>query len=484
MGNLVRVRTTSYWTPAPNSRKCSKAEACIVDASGKAILKPGFKRKREKSAKFYGRVNGRMEALHEDKDVAEQMLARKIREHGMAEQGITDPYREHRKRPLAEHVEDFRKYLLNKGNTQAYVGMTYSRVLTLVKGCRFERIGDVSASRVAAYLADRRRHGLGQQTSNFYLTAVKAFCRWLVQDRRTNENPLAHLQGGNVKLDRRHDRRNLSPEEINRLLDAAACSTDDFRGLTGQDRYYLYAVALGTGFRAAELASLTRASFQLAANPPVARVQAGYSKNRKEAAQPLASDLAVAIADYVADMPKDGRVWPGTWTEKAANMLRADLAAARLAWLKEAKTPEEQEQRKASTFLAYRDEEGRCADFHSLRHSFITSLTSGGVHPKVAQVLARHSSITLTLDRYSHLGMVDVEGALDVLPRLPVALANGSAEMKATGTDDSPLVERPLPPFVAPGRAGVSDASEKPLPPFVARETLRLSPACRAESTS
>jgi integrase len=46
----------------------------------------------------------------------------------------------------------------------------------------------------------------------------------------------------------------------------------------------------------------------------------------------------------------------------------------------------------------------RVADFHSLRHTFITNPTTCGVYPEDAQLLARHSSITLTLDRYTHVG--------------------------------------------------------------------------------
>jgi hypothetical protein len=38
------------------------------------------------------------------------------------------------------------------------------------------------------------------------------------------------------------------------------------------------------------------------------------------------------------------------------------------------------------------------------------------VPPKVAQMLARHSTISLTMDRYTHLGIVDL---VDGLKRLP-----------------------------------------------------------------
>ena len=71
--------------------------------------------------------------------------------------------------------------------------------------------------------------------------------------------------------------------------------------------------------------------------------------------------------------------------------------------------------------IAYEDAAGRVFDFHAFRHGFISNLARAGVHPKVAQVLARHSTITLTMDRYAHVGIVDLRGALDRLPGLPMA---------------------------------------------------------------
>ncbi len=83
-------------------------------------------------------------------------------------------------------------------------------------------------------------------------------------------------------------------------------------------------------------------------------------------------------------------------------MLRGDLAAARQQWIDEAANDSDLAERKRSSFLAYADESGHVIDFHALRHTFITNLARGGVHPKTAQSLARHSTITLTMDRYSH----------------------------------------------------------------------------------
>jgi integrase len=47
--------------------------------------------------------------------------------------------------------------------------------------------------------------------------------------------------------------------------------------------------------------------------------------------------------------------------------------------------------------------------FHSLRHTFATELFTRRMHPKIVQSLLGHSSITQTMDRYSHL-MEDIGG--------------------------------------------------------------------------
>ena len=86
--------------------------------------------------------------------------------------------------------------------------------------------------------------------------------------------------------------------------------------------------------------------------------------------------------------------------------------------------------------IPYQDDAGRVADFHSLRHTFITYLTKGGASPKVAQSLARHSSITLTMDRYSHINLFDERAALDVLPKVLTDSGKGSEKKYSCCTKD------------------------------------------------
>jgi hypothetical protein len=123
-----------------------------------------------------------------------------------------------------------------------------------------------------------------------------------------------------------------------------------------------------------------------------------------------------------------------------ADMLRADLADARQTWLNDATLPQERQKREATSFLSYQDAAGRYADFHALRHTAGSLLAASGAHPKVAQSVMRHSSIELTMSRYSHVFAGQAADAVAALPDLDAAPVKQRA--KATGTDDSVLAVR------------------------------------------
>ena len=60
--------------------------------------------------------------------------------------------------------------------------------------------------------------------------------------------------------------------------------------------------------------------------------------------------------------------------------------------------------------------------FHDLRHSHATQLLLEGVHPKIAQERLGHSTITTTLDLYSH---VTDSMQVDAAERLDAAWRRG-----------------------------------------------------------
>jgi hypothetical protein len=87
-----------------------------------------------------------------------------------------------------------------------------------------------------------------------------------------------------------------------------------------------------------------------------------------------------------------------------------------------------------------RDERGRTLDVHALRHTFGTHLSKGGVAPRTTQAVMRHSVLELTMNTYTDPKLLDVAGALDVFPELPLDDRPHTERQQATETDGRRLV--------------------------------------------
>ena len=229
-------------------------------------------RVRTKSQKWWGQYKdalGRLKRvpLAVDKMAAATMLNDLVRKVERTKAGLVDPTEDQRKRPLAEHIREFKSYQANKGVTAKQVAESTRQFQKMIDVHKWKFIGDITADGVLGFLGQLRRDGLSIQTYNHYLKSAKAFCRWLVRDRRTPSDPLLYLSRLNVRTDRRHDRRALSTDEFDRLLKAARAA-GRVEDVPGPDRAMLYVLAAWTGFRKGELGSLTLRSLKLDADPP------------------------------------------------------------------------------------------------------------------------------------------------------------------------------------------------------------------------
>ena len=193
------------------------------------------------------------------------------------------------------------------------------------------------------------------------------------------------------------------------------------RGFTGESRATFYLVASMTGLRASELASLTSESFKRDAATPVVVVEAGYSKRRRQDTVPLHAGLVEQLRSWLAGFDAGAPLWPGRWAANhcAGELVKRDVANARAAWVAAGKGTAGKATREAADDFKPRHREGRHLDFHGLRHSFISALVRAGVTPAVAMKLARHSTITLTIDRYTHVSAQDAAAGIDRLPPPP-----------------------------------------------------------------
>jgi integrase len=445
-----------------------------------------------------------------DKAVTEQMIADWQRRIERRKLGYADPVEEHATRPLVDHLVDYAAHLEAKGNVAAHTKATVSKIAAVIKGCGFTFPRDLDANTVSAWLTTLRRDsaavaippgeafsssavaelvgltvdavrrfvarhrlptvgngparrltraaverivekkakGISPQTANHYVRALRGFGRWLLKSKRIGSNPLETLTLQNTAADTRRRRRELTAAELRRLLEATRASDRTFRGLTSLDRYCLYLTAVSTGLRAGALANLTPENFDLTSPSPAVTVPARFSKNRRTHTVPLPADVAAELRSYLAPKAAGRPIWDGTWHRgcAGAEMFRRDLEAAGIAYAVEGPDGPEY------------------ADFHSLRHTYLTMLGRHGVDLRTAQELAGHSTPLLTA-RYSHRRLVDLAGAVEKLPPLvPTDTPNTeAAAVRRTGTDDAPAAVLPLRLLPSKGTAGgrsdaVSDA--------------------------
>ncbi len=377
---------------------------------------------------------------YNDKTASGVLEAQILRKLERGEVGLTDPMDDYARMPVSEHLDAFEQHLVAKNNSPDHIERTVARVRLVLDGIGAKTIAGITPGKVEAELARLRKdEGLSISSSNHYFRAMRSFSLWLVDDRRVAANPIAGLRALQLNdKDKIRRRRNLTDAEMMALLDAARKSEVVFADISGADRSMLYTVAASTGLRASELASLTPESFRLKDDPPTVHCHGGYTKNGQEAVLPLRRELATEIAEWLKPKAAKTPLWPGNWAAfSSAKMIRTDLDAARQAWLDEAKEPKERERREKSSQLLYTDSAGRVADFHALRHTFISNLARAGVHPKNAQALARHSTITLTMDHYTHTILGDLAADVAKLPPLGQTKPpqTQAAALRDTGTD-------------------------------------------------
>jgi integrase len=363
---------------------------------------------------------------------------------------------EHQCRPLAEHFDAYLLHL-EAANTAAKHRYEVRRQLNrLAADCRWVRLADLEAGAIERWLLQRTTEGVAGRTRNTYLAAALAFANWCIREGRLAVNPFERVAKANEEADRRRTRRALVDAELVKLLDAArrrplldaatirrgkrkgqavakvSDATRERLQLLGWERALVYKSALLTGLRRGELESLTVG--QLCCDGPVAFLafDAGDEKSREGHDVPLRADLAEDLRGWLAHklrqlqedalqtgQPIPARLPPDTplfsVPKELVKILNRDMRLAGIAKV---------------------DERGRTLDVHALRHSFASHLSKGGVSSRTAQAALRHSTLDLTMNTYTDPKLLDVAGALDALPALPLDGRQLGGEVdKATGTD-------------------------------------------------
>ena len=359
----------------------------------------------------------RKEAAYTNRAASLQLIAQRERESARQQMGLTDPFAEHRRAPIADHLRAFALDLEVRGVTPAYRKMTMSRLNYATRRMGIAGVGDPTVDSAQQFLADLVTEcGRSRATQRHYAATLKQFARWLARRGRLPADPLADL----VRTAARQTMsatptRALSAEELQRLCAAARVrAVENYRtthpqaseeGLAyyrerGEERALLYLVAATTGLRRGELRNLTWSALDLWSEIPTVTVEARYAKSRRRGTVPLRSDVTEQLRTHREKTAvRLGRV-PG-----------ADEPVFRMGW--DTLVQFYKDLKHAGTERV--DRLGRHARFHSLRHTTATLLGRAGVPPQVARVILRHSDIRTTLDTYTHLQVIDPKRAIEGL---------------------------------------------------------------------
>lgn len=281
------------------------------------------------------------------------------------------------------------KNIVGRGNTAKHASSQRMMAARLLAGC--ESPADIRPSVITAALAKLHDEPpkLNANSLNHYLRSIKSFVRWLHRDGRITRDPISTMHGYRTAADPRRPRRAFSMEEVGRLCEAAE-RAPRVLGVTGHDRAMLYLLMLNTGFRLNEVRTLRVKNFDWDETYPTVTVYAGYSKRRREDCQPIRKEVAGKLKAWINQrkLTADDLVLP--LPDKPNRLLTFDLKLAD---------------------IPIKDAHGRYVDLHALRHTFVTECARH-FPASITQQLARHASITTTMQYYVHLEKKEVMAAL------------------------------------------------------------------------
>lgn len=391
------------------------------------------------------RTGRRVERVaYRDKRASQQLAAEIELRLERQEVGLVDPFLEHRKRPVAEHLDGFEAHLQSRGRTAKHVRMSRARLEAALAGMAVATLGELDPAAADRFLAQLRKDGRSAKTRDDYAAILRQFGAWLVDAGRWGENPFAKLGRTRTAADATFERRALTIDELRRLIAAApqrsvqayvtrhpGASAETIAELrrAGERRAVLYALAAFTGLRENECRQLRWNDLDLDGDPPTVRVRAATAKNRKTELVPLHADLVELLRTErkrsAADLGRPVRgaeavVHVPRWV---VARLRADAAWAGLGTLEKGYSKH--------AVRRLTDDEGRRLDFHSLRATAATMLARAGVPLQQAQRLLRHSDPRITERLYTKLGLADLADGVAKLPGLDEGQAAESAARPA-----------------------------------------------------
>jgi len=154
-----------------------------------------------------------------DRRTAERILARWVAEAALRREGVVDATAEtiaaESRRPIGEHLSDWRAALRAKGSSKRRVGDAYRRANRVCDDQSIGTLADVTAARLRRFVQAMQDDDAAARTINGYMQAFRQFIRWAVGERRLASDPTAGVSSVKV-IGQTRERRPLDADELAR----------------------------------------------------------------------------------------------------------------------------------------------------------------------------------------------------------------------------------------------------------------------------
>jgi len=322
-----------------------------------------------------------------DKQVADQKAHKFIQEREREAAGILEPkaVRESAKKALAAHLEDYVADLTARGrNGRGGRGarLVASRIKALLHACDWQVACNVTAD---SFIVWRNRQTCSPRTLNHYLQGMISLLNWMERVGRIKINPLKNVSRADERGKQKRVRRAFTDEELRKLIAGSG------------PRGIIYFTAAATGLRQEELKQLQWGDVRLEVKIPQILVRAETAKNKRQEPVYLVPEIVEALEAHR----------PAAWSPSDLVFTNGIPRASRL------KVDAER------VGVAYRDEQGRYADFHALRYTWATFMRKHGIADNFARKQMRHQTIRQT-DSYTDETQLPIYDSIKNLPRLGV----------------------------------------------------------------
>lgn len=279
-----------------------------------------------------------------------------------------------------ERIKDFENYLKFERNFSDNTLEAYISDLNKLKHFSENELegtspSDISYSEIQEYLFHLSKQKISERSQARWISSVKTFFKYLVEDEIRDDNPSALLESPKLGI---YLPDTLSFEEINTLINAI-----DFDSDLGIRNHCILEILYGCGLRVTELINLKISNINF--KEKYIKVE---GKGDKIRLVPLADYTAEIIKKYMNSVRVFGKI-----NKKYEDILILNSRGASMS--------------RVMVFIIIKDLVLKAGinkkiSPHTFRHSFATHLLQNGADLRFIQEMLGHSSITTT-EIYTHL---------------------------------------------------------------------------------